>query len=64
MSFTNTTTARRIKWRKILLKTLFSQYARDGLGSIAYKKPIAPGHDEVLKNPRARSAKLRVFEKA
>jgi len=47
-----------------VVKTLFSQYARDGLGSIAYKKPIAPGHDEVSKNPRARSAKLRVFEKA
>jgi 16S rRNA (cytosine1402-N4)-methyltransferase len=28
------------------------------------KKPIVPGEDEVLRNPRARSAKLRVAERA
>lgn len=28
-----------------------------------YKKPLAPRKEEILKNPRSRSAKLRVFEK-
>jgi 16S rRNA (cytosine1402-N4)-methyltransferase len=27
------------------------------------KKPVRPGRDEVLRNPRARSAKLRCIEK-
>lgn len=30
---------------------------------IVYKKPIVPGLDEIKENPRARSARLRVFEK-
>ncbi|MAF59606.1 MAG: 16S rRNA (cytosine(1402)-N(4))-methyltransferase RsmH [Candidatus Pacebacteria bacterium] len=35
---------------------------RDG-GVILTKKPIVPSEDEIEKNPRARSAKLRIFEK-
>ena len=31
--------------------------------SIVTKKPIRPGREEVLSNPNARSAKLRVAEK-
>jgi len=30
---------------------------------IISKKPICPSENEVRKNPRARSAKLRIFEK-
>lgn len=32
-------------------------------GKIITKKPIVSGEEEVLENPRARSAKLRIFEK-
>ena len=32
-------------------------------GKIITKKPIVSGEEEVLENPRARSAKLRIFER-
>src|SRR3989344_1440141 len=34
-----------------------------GLGTLVSKKPIVPKRSEILKNRRARSAKLRVFER-
>lgn len=34
------------------------------LGRVLTKKPIKPGRREVINNPRARSAKLRVFERS
>lgn len=37
---------------------------RKPLGRVATKKPILPGREELEQNPRARSAKLRVFEAA
>lgn len=37
---------------------------RKPLGRVITKKPIEPGQRELERNPRARSAKLRVFEKA
>ena len=33
------------------------------LGRIVNKKPIVPTESEVQENPRAKSAKLRIFEK-
>lgn len=33
-------------------------------GQVVTRKPILPSDEEILENPRARSAKLRVFEKA
>jgi 16S rRNA (cytosine1402-N4)-methyltransferase len=33
------------------------------LGKVVTKKPIVPGSEEVYKNPKARSAKLRIIEK-
>ena len=33
------------------------------LGKMVNRKPIQPGQDEISINPRARSAKLRIFEK-
>jgi 16S rRNA (cytosine1402-N4)-methyltransferase len=33
------------------------------IGSVLTKKPVRPSSDEVAANPRARSAKLRVFKK-
>ena len=34
------------------------------IGRLVNKKPIRPSADEVIENPRARSAKLRAFQKA
>jgi 16S rRNA (cytosine1402-N4)-methyltransferase len=34
-----------------------------GTFSILTKKPVTPADDEIARNPRARSAKLRVIEK-
>lgn len=45
-----------------LVKRLFAAYAKEG-GKLVYKKPVAPSRAEIIRNPRARSAKLRVIEK-
>lgn len=37
--------------------------AHENVGRVITKKPIAPTRDEQLENPRARSAKLRIFER-
>lgn len=44
-----------------IVKGMFRDAAHAGKGSVATKKPIVPSADEVARNPRARSAKLRVF---
>lgn len=46
-----------------IVKHLFKQLAHDQLGTIITKKPLVPTQDEIKKNPRSRSAKLRIFEK-
>lgn len=45
-----------------IVKRTFHQMERDGLGTRITKKPIIPSPEEIHENPRARSAKLRVFE--
>lgn len=45
------------------VKGFFKDLSGKGLGKILYKKPLTPKKSEVGKNPRARSAKLRVIEK-
>lgn len=45
-----------------IVKNLFRDAASEGEGTVVTKKPIVPGVQEVKQNPRARSAKLRVFE--
>ncbi|MFA5942535.1 MAG: 16S rRNA (cytosine(1402)-N(4))-methyltransferase RsmH [Candidatus Paceibacterota bacterium] len=47
-----------------IVKNVLQDAARAGLGSLSPKKPIVPTRAEVLMNRRARSAKLRVFERA
>lgn len=46
-----------------IVKNFFKDTAKEGRGKILTKKPIVPSREEVLQNPRARSSKLRVFEK-
>jgi 16S rRNA (cytosine1402-N4)-methyltransferase len=45
-----------------IVKTMFRDAAHSGAGVLVTKKPIVPSSDETARNPRARSAKLRVFE--
>lgn len=45
------------------VKWFFKQAKEEGVGHILTKKVITPAYDEVRKNPRSRSAKLRCFEK-
>jgi 16S rRNA (cytosine1402-N4)-methyltransferase len=46
-----------------IVKNVFKQWQFAGLGEILTKKPIVPKDCEIAENPRARSAKMRVFKK-
>lgn len=46
-----------------IVKHTFRSLAAAGRGNILTKKPIRPSEDEIAKNPRARSAGLRIFQK-
>lgn len=46
-----------------IVKQLFKKWHEAGFGTLLTKKPITPTEDEVQQNQRARSAKLRGFEK-
>jgi 16S rRNA (cytosine1402-N4)-methyltransferase len=48
---------------RIVKHTLRALHQRDGLVQVLTKKPLVPGGDEVARNPRARSAKLRAAER-
>jgi len=45
------------------VKRLFLEWAQKGEGERITKSPIVPSREEVMANPRSRSAKLRVIEK-
>jgi 16S rRNA (cytosine1402-N4)-methyltransferase len=45
------------------VKHTFREWQTKGFGRVLTKKPAVPAEDEVSRNPRARSAKLRAFEK-
>lgn len=47
-----------------IVKTMFRDAAHAGAGIVLPKKPVLPSSREVARNPRSRSAKLRVFESA
>lgn len=46
-----------------IVKTMLRDAAHAGKGNVLTKKPVAPSSFELRANPRARSAKLRVFER-
>jgi len=46
-----------------LVKSDFKQNEKQGIYTLITKKPIVPAKDEVAKNPRARSAKLRIAQR-
>jgi len=46
-----------------IVKRFFKAKADAGLAKLITKKPIKPNREEILQNPRARSAKLRILEK-
>ncbi len=46
-----------------IVKKEFIKFKEKKLGEIITEKPIIPGMDELERNRRARSAKLRIFEK-
>lgn len=47
-----------------IVKNMLRDAVGVGLGTLSHKKPIVPTRAEVLSNHRARSAKLRVFERS
>lgn len=44
-----------------IVKGMFRDAAYAGKGSLVNRKPLAPSTEETARNPRARSAKLRIF---
>jgi 16S rRNA (cytosine1402-N4)-methyltransferase len=46
-----------------IVKNMFKGYAKLGVLKIITKKPLVPEREEVVMNPRSRSAKLRVAER-
>lgn len=47
-----------------LVKDAMRQGAQDGIWELVTRKPVIAGEEEVSRNPRSRSAKLRVAERA
>ena len=44
-----------------IVKQVFRSYVKEGRGSLGSKKAVRPSREEIKRNPRSRSAKLRVF---
>ena len=46
-----------------IVKDFFKKQNTEGLGAVITKKPIVPGDEEQTRNPKSRSAKLRIIKK-
>lgn len=46
-----------------IVKTFFKTQADEGTAVLVTKKPLVPREDEIKRNPKSRSAKLRIIEK-
>ena len=46
-----------------IVKVAMKEWQKEGLGEPLTKKPITPSDAEIMRNPRSRSAKLRIFIK-
>ncbi len=46
-----------------IVKNFFRTCADEGSGTLVVKKPITPSDEELERNPKSRSAKLRIIEK-
>lgn len=46
-----------------IVKRQFKEWAQQKEGRLIYKKPLVPSREEMLENPKSRSAKLRTIEK-
>ena len=46
-----------------IVKEFFKKQGADGVGTIITKKPTTPGEEELTRNPKSRSAKLRIIQK-
>lgn len=46
-----------------IVKDFFKKQAGEGQGTIITKKPITPSAEELSRNPKSRSAKLRIIQK-
>ncbi len=46
-----------------IVKEFFKKQSLEGFGTIITKKPIVPGNEEQVSNPKSRSAKLRIITK-
>lgn len=46
-----------------IVKNTFRDWEEKSMGRVITTKPIVPSDEEIARNPRARSSKLRVFEK-
>jgi 16S rRNA (cytosine1402-N4)-methyltransferase len=47
-----------------IVKNFFKSLVAEGKGEVLNKKPITPTEEEINRNPRSRSAKLRIFKKS
>ena len=46
-----------------IVKQEFKKFKQEGYANVINKKPIEPSKEEIINNPRSRSAKLRIIEK-